>query len=145
MKRRAFIKNCSVSALTVCGTTTALLGCSDPAQARQKTGLVVPRNDAGELVVSKSAFAGQSTLLLAHPALSFPILLLRSDEENYVASLMSCTHQKCKIEVAKGQIICPCHGARFSLQGELLRGPAQRDLASYATRVADDTVLITLE
>ncbi len=41
----------------------------------------------------------------------------------------TCTHLGCRIDHAEdGQLVCPCHGSRFSLTGSVVRGPASRAL-----------------
>jgi cytochrome b6-f complex iron-sulfur subunit len=41
----------------------------------------------------------------------------------------TCPHLGCRINRAEGsEIVCPCHGSRFNVQGEVLRGPAKRGL-----------------
>lgn len=41
----------------------------------------------------------------------------------------TCTHLGCRINRSEGsEIVCPCHGSRYNLRGEVLRGPARRGL-----------------
>jgi Rieske Fe-S protein len=41
----------------------------------------------------------------------------------------TCTHLGCRINHAEGsQLVCPCHGSRFNARGEVLHGPAGRNL-----------------
>ncbi|MFE4107936.1 FAD-dependent oxidoreductase [Almyronema epifaneia] len=48
---------------------------------------------------------------------------------------LTCTHQGCSVhqEVAAAEsgFYCPCHGAAYSASGEVLSGPAQRNLAQF--------------
>jgi cytochrome b6-f complex iron-sulfur subunit len=54
-----------------------------------------------------------------------------------------CTHGACDVEYAGGdRVECPCHGSQFSLDGEVLRGPATRPLRRYEARLEGDTLLI---
>ena len=53
------------------------------------------------------------------------------DEQGKVYALNSaCTHIKCDVawNVAEKTWDCPCHGSRFSYTGEMLTGPARKDL-----------------
>jgi Rieske Fe-S protein len=53
-----------------------------------------------------------------------------------------CTHTGCLInEVADGTINCPCHGSKFSLDGEVVNGPASRPLETVAIQVQGDSIV----
>jgi menaquinol-cytochrome c reductase iron-sulfur subunit len=49
-----------------------------------------------------------------------------------------CTHLGCayKWEATRSEFICPCHGSRFSKNGDVLHGPAARPLDRYEVKVA---------
>lgn len=41
----------------------------------------------------------------------------------------TCSHLGCKInKMEHGELICPCHGSRYNLKGESVRGPASEPL-----------------
>jgi cytochrome b6-f complex iron-sulfur subunit len=50
--------------------------------------------------------------------------------EGFHALSSVCTHLGCvtRYQPDEGLIVCPCHGSRFSLEGEVLAGPAPRPL-----------------
>jgi Rieske Fe-S protein len=53
------------------------------------------------------------------------------DEDGTVHALSPvCTHLRCIVSFddQERQWACPCHGSRFGLDGEVLRGPAKRPL-----------------
>lgn len=44
-----------------------------------------------------------------------------------------CTHLGCRISKQEGdELVCPCHGSRFGLDGSVRTGPATRPLAALA-------------
>ncbi len=55
-----------------------------------------------------------------------------------------CTHLGCtpRWEAATGAFHCPCHGSRFTAEGETLNGPAIKPLPRYAIRVEFDQVVV---
>jgi len=56
--------------------------------------------------------------------------LYRDDDGNLFAHKAHCTHMGCPLEYneAERSFDCPCHGSRFSVQGEVLNGPAKEPL-----------------
>lgn len=60
----------------------------------------------------------------------------------------TCPHLGCRINRSEGdQLVCPCHGSRFNLHGELLHGPATRALQplSFELDRAESVLRITLK
>ena len=56
-----------------------------------------------------------------------------------------CTHQGCLVgSVANNEIICPCHGSRFSaLDGSVITGPAQAPLEAVGFNLEGDSIVLT--
>ena len=60
----------------------------------------------------------------------------------------TCTHLQCSL--AEGHldgavVTCPCHGSQFDVTtGEVLRGPAQEPVRSYAARVENNAVRVEI-
>jgi 3-phenylpropionate/trans-cinnamate dioxygenase ferredoxin component len=60
----------------------------------------------------------------------------------------TCTHLQCSL--AEGSldgtvVTCACHGSQFDVTtGEVLRGPAQKPVQSYAARVENDALQIEI-
>lgn len=63
-----------------------------------------------------------------------PVALYKDDEGNVHAISPTCTHMKCSVSwnAAERSWDCPCHGARYSCDGEVLTGPAVRGLEPVA-------------
>lgn len=58
-------------------------------------------------------------------------VLLRLDEERYVAYSGVCTHLSCEVywEPDEHELLCPCHNGRFEPEtGEVIAGPPSRRL-----------------
>lgn len=60
----------------------------------------------------------------------------------------TCTHLQCSLaegELEGTVVTCPCHGSQFDVtSGEVLRGPAQEPVRSYAVRIEDDALRVEI-
>jgi Rieske Fe-S protein len=53
-----------------------------------------------------------------------------------------CPHAGCNVsKVENGNIVCPCHGSRFSLEGAVVQGPAKGPLTVKAVVVQGDSIV----
>ena len=75
----------------------------------------------------------------------FPICLYKTSKDIYTASLLKCTHRGCELNVGGGIYTCPCHGSEFSTLGEVLEGPADRNLKTYKTVSDNENIYIYLQ
>ena len=62
--------------------------------------------------------------------------LYKDDNGNLHAINPICTHLKCSVawNAAERSWDCPCHGARYDADGEVLTGPADRNLEHIEVR-----------
>lgn len=70
------------------------------------------------------------------------VVLTQPAAGDYKGFSAVCTHTGCLLnEIADGTINCPCHGSKFSLDGAVANGPANRPLEPVAIRVQGDSIL----
>ena len=72
-----------------------------------------------------------------------PVLVVNTSE-GYRAFSAVCTHLGCVVKWKKGrrQFFCPCHGARFDLEGDVMGGPAPRPLAKLEVTEIPGTIVV---
>ncbi len=56
-----------------------------------------------------------------------PALLIHT-KEGFTAISLVCTHLGCTVAQSAGGFACPCHGSQFDSQGNVLNGPANKQL-----------------
>jgi len=70
------------------------------------------------------------------------VVLTQPTEGDFKAFSAVCTHQGCLVESSTdGEIPCPCHGSRFSLEdGSPTAGPASSPLSAVEITVDGDSI-----
>lgn len=86
----------------------------------------------------------------AAPGIHFftQFLVVNSSPDRVAVFSATCTHLGCQINCAEGsELVCPCHGSRFSLQGDVTHGPAGRPLRALPFQLdrGNGRLLVTLE
>jgi Rieske Fe-S protein len=69
------------------------------------------------------------------------ILITQPSPGVFKGFIARCTHAGCAIAVKNGGIECPCHGSRFTLDGQVERGPAADPLVARAVTVRDGQIV----
>ncbi|MBS1118954.1 MAG: Rieske (2Fe-2S) domain protein [Deltaproteobacteria bacterium] len=127
-------------------------GCSGPEQATLDAGhiitilpdpvdgiLVLPFSDFEVLRTTKGWVRGTP------PAWGKPVIVINTGP-SYVALAAGCTHLGCGVNYADSLdlLLCPCHGAEYSLAGDVIRGPATMPLVVYSVTADKVSVRVTL-
>lgn len=136
--RRDFVKFLLLTSLAFTTGQFWLLGRS----------LLRRRETAAEMAVTPVDDIGVGDSLVFHyPDENSPArLLVRVDEQTFVAYEQQCTHLTCPVipDVAHGELHCPCHEGIFDLlSGRPLAGPPRRPLARVLLEVREGTVYAT--
>jgi cytochrome b6-f complex iron-sulfur subunit len=137
MDRRAFVRTLPgiAAGIAAGGSVSSLAGCAGTLH-------LVPTEAGGTLVVPLSSLQGVDEALLQTASMERPIYLRRQEDDGFVALLARCTHRGCQPEPVGDRLICPCHGSEFSLDGEVLQGPAEAPLARFETSVSGGDLVI---
>ena len=137
MNRREFVSWVSVSAII-----TSVVGCST--QESNSDPQAIPeslqRSD-GFLVVGTIAELEENSSLTSDVA---SVIVIRSPSNDLIALGRTCPHQGCAVSLTESRerLSCPCHGAEFTIRGELLQGPATSPLPTYEVKTEGDQVLV---
>jgi Rieske Fe-S protein len=70
-----------------------------------------------------------------------PAVIYRSDQ-GFLAYSLICTHLGCTLEESGDMFSCPCHGSEFNSAGEVIKGPANKELDVLKVEVTDDGTLL---
>lgn len=75
------------------------------------------------------------------------VIVLRLSDTEFRAFTAVCTHSGCIVSnFSANRINCACHGSQFDTRGQVVRGPASRQLVSYpvAYNAADQRLVVTV-
>ena len=108
------------------------------------------RRRQGQLPLQEIARLDQllvgGSLIFYYPEEHQPCLLVRLDEQTFVAYDQLCTHLSCPVipQPEEGHLHCPCHEGLFDLAtGQPLAGPPRRPLSRITLEVRADRVYAT--
>jgi Rieske Fe-S protein len=82
--------------------------------------------------------------LFRYPTEGDPCILIRPEEDSYVAYSQKCTHLSCAVFYAreKNRLECPCHEGYFSVRnGDVLQGPPPRPLPRVVLERRGDEIV----
>ena len=70
--------------------------------------------------------------------------VVKMTENQVVAYSPQCPHLGCAVHwvAKKNEFLCPCHASTFSVEGQVLTGPAQRPLDRFEVKVDGDKLLL---
>ena len=106
----------------------AACGSSDKAETPAAPATSAAQAQAGQPLVAVDQVPLGGGVVIPDPA----IVVTQPDTGDYKAFTAICPHQGCLVnEVMDNEIVCPCHGSRFSAaDGSVLAGPATEGLAA---------------
>lgn len=99
-----------------------------------------------EMVITEAASAIPvgGAVRFTYPSDFHPALLIRLDEDTYVAYSAVCTHLQCEVlaRLEEGDLYCPCHNGFFDpASGVPTAGPPERPLPGIALERRGDAIV----
>jgi len=64
------------------------------------------------------------------------------DRNGYSALSLVCSHLGCTVEIKPDDYVCPCHGSRYDLSGNVTKGPASSPLPSLRLELTKEGKLV---
>lgn len=139
----------TTAVLAACGTSNTNTNGTDfsnnpaPAGSAEAGGgsTAGPGSTAG--ATGGSALASTADIPEGGGIISGDLVITQPTAGTFKAFSKVCTHQGCDVsKVDGGQIICPCHGAHYSIAtGQPTSGPAKKALAETKVKVDGDNIV----
>jgi Rieske Fe-S protein len=141
MERRKFLESaCKACLFAGAGILISELTACSPAANVIKVPI---SENAVRLPVS--GFANSSIQILRPDGWFYNIAVHKTEDGQFEAMLMECTHQQNQLIASANGFQCPLHGSRFNLNGQVTKGPAERPLKKFTTGIDQDQVVIQLK
>ncbi len=72
------------------------------------------------------------------------LVKIDDDDEDVIALSEVCSHLGCRVPYIdeNDRFECPCHGSKFTREGNYIEGPAPRGMDEYATEVVEGVIEI---
>ena len=134
MKRRDFIRTTCFASLAITGSCFLLTDC--------KTASITESN--GEAIIPLSEFKKTKTVIFSSKSFMQKIIVVQEADKTYKSFLLKCTHKGADLELKDEMLICPAHGSRFDLEGNVTNIPANKPLKSFPVTVRGKNVVVQL-
>lgn len=126
-------------ALAACGNgQDPAAGSTAPVPTSPAPGTSAPTDGAASLTATTDVAVGSGVVVADEQ-----VVVTQPASGDFHAFSSVCTHRGCQVsEVVDNEIVCPCHGSRFSAtDGSVLNGPATAPLPEVAVEVTDGEVV----
>jgi Rieske Fe-S protein len=97
-------------------------------------------------IAEKTRIRVGGAIVFKYPSDTESCLLLRTDDNTFLAYSQECTHLACAVtpEFKENQLFCPCHKGHFDMStGRPLAGPPRRPLPRITLRIRGDAIYAT--
>jgi Rieske Fe-S protein len=102
--------------------------------------------DLGErLEIRRDDFTNSNYKIVRSSLLNNSIFILKKNDLDYSAHLMKCTHNGAGLSVSGSSLMCPLHGSTFTMEGDVIKGPAKAALTSYPVVISQDKITVMLK
>jgi cytochrome b6-f complex iron-sulfur subunit len=147
LNRRQFVTLATIAATATCAACACSAEAADaPAEGKEseKPSSKGPPPNVGTVNVGKKTKYNKSGV--SDEFAKKNRVLVICHEGKIYAPTATCTHKNCAVKVKEANIVCACHGSKFSLQGTSTKGPAKGSLYRYAISVnADGDIIVNKE
>ncbi len=146
MDRKEFIKTCGIACLGGSALSIFLQSCASAnyfAAATFSENKIILRK-AEFIRTEKEKVTQRKYVLVKTEKLNYPVCIYKTEEEEYTALLLECTHKGCELHPSGDYLICPCHGSEFTNKGIVQNPPAEENLKTFLITTDHENIYIQL-
>lgn len=75
----------------------------------------------------------------------YDIAVRKLDDGKYEALFLQCTHQRNQVIPESNGFLCPLHGSRYTIDGQVKKGPAELSLRKFPVHEESGNLIIDLK
>ena len=141
IERRKFLESaCKVCLLAGAGFLISDLAACSPSTKVLKLPIT---QDAVSLPIL--SFANEPMQIVRPEGWIYNIAVRQLSTDRYEAILMQCTHQQNQLLLNSNGFKCNLHGSQFNLEGQVVKGPAERSLKAFKTTINQSDLVVQLK
>ncbi len=140
VNRRKVLAGSGIVAVGVVAAACSSSGESAPVSPSEADSGAAPAGTKGTVLAAVADVPVGGGVVISDP----PVVVTQPNAGEIKCFTAICPHAGCLVgAVAKDEIICPCHGSRFSaVDGSVIAGPAEQGLAPAAVSVQGTNVVL---
>lgn len=92
-----------------------------------------------------SAFTTESIQLIRPEGWFYDIAVRKAGTDQFDALMLECTHQQNQLIAIPNGYKCNLYGSQLNLNGQVVKGPAERALRKFTTRLDQGQLVIQLK
>lgn len=148
MDRKDFISSLGFGMAAICGAG-CLAACSKENAPNQSTGGSTTPPSTGTPGPVASVNLNTELINVNDAVVKNGVIIVRLAQGGAISSFtavqVACTHQGTAINFnpGSGNFVCPNHGSQFSLNGEVLNGPAAVNLKKFTITISNSTLTVS--
>jgi len=140
MKRRKFIQSgCHACLLLGSGMFIDSLSSCSPKLAVTK----VMQHDMQFSIPESDMAAGSKMITIKN--FDYDVFLKKNNDGSYMALAMICTHAGHSLVKTGKKFYCSLHGSEFDVAGNVIKGPAERNLVQLPVSNAKGVIVVKLK
>ena len=147
MNRRNFIKESTIICTGSLVASACISSCTSLKflQSNRIDGII----DGSDLVIPINSFnidgGYKPYVVVQNEILKHPICVYRFSPIHYNALNLACTHQGNELQVYGEKLECPAHGSEFDNKGNVVKGPADKNLRMFPIAIGASELRISLK
>ena len=142
MQRRDFLKGaCRICLLGAAGATVMDMASCSPAVGNS---IFRPDIVDNAVTIPLALFDQKNFGVISPNKYPYEVAIEKKEDGNFIALLLKCTHYDNQLTPTGNGFTCAAHGSKFTLDGTVVKGPAEAPLKQLKTTKTNTDLIVNL-